>query len=186
MKHLLIGAAAVALAVGPLAAQGDGHGKGQSADHGPKMNGPSMKAAEHGNAGHKGPSMAPAMNPAKEKHGADKPHPAKDSADRGRPAASQSSDRTRPGKGNGRPERARADNARDANRPGMKVLRDGRRYYSERDARATFDFAAARRSPIDGCPPGLAKKHNGCRPPGLARQRTYRPEWWGLAGLTGP
>jgi hypothetical protein len=185
MKHLLIGAAAVALAVGPLAAQSNGHGKGQ-ADHGPKMNGPSMKAAEHGNAGHKGPSMAPAMNPAKEKRGADKPHPAKDSADRDRPAASHPPDRTRPGKGNGRPEKARADNARDANRPGMKVLRDGRRYYSERDARATFDFAAARRPPIDGCPPGLAKKHNGCRPPGLARQRTYRPEWWGLAGLTGP
>jgi hypothetical protein len=30
MKQLLIGAAVVALAVAPLAAQGNGHGKGQS------------------------------------------------------------------------------------------------------------------------------------------------------------
>ena len=35
---------------------------------------------------------------------------------------------------------------------------------------------------IDGCPPGLAKKYNGCQPPGLARsQANYfdNPDYWG-------
>src|SRR6202007_2774262 len=41
----------------------------------------------------------------------------------------------------------------------------------------------------EGCPPGLAKKHNGCMPPGLARQRTGfwsvldQPGWWGVGML---
>ncbi|MCH2486974.1 MAG: hypothetical protein MK010_04420 [Erythrobacter sp.] len=40
---------------------------------------------------------------------------------------------------------------------------------------------------IDGCPPGLAKKNNGCQPPGLARQRApygslYQPDLFGLTG----
>lgn len=40
-----------------------------------------------------------------------------------------------------------------------------------------------------GCPPGLAAKHNGCMPPGLAKPRRGfwseldRPAWWGLGGL---
>jgi hypothetical protein len=46
---------------------------------------------------------------------------------------------------------------------------------------------------IDGCPPGLAKKNNGCMPPGLAKDRRdyrddyrayyYRPSWFGYDGL---
>jgi len=58
--------------------------------------------------------------------------------------------------------------------------------------------AAPRQSPfaeynqrglIQGCPPGLAKKNNGCMPPGQARktasyyQRSYQPSWWGLSNL---
>ena len=37
---------------------------------------------------------------------------------------------------------------------------------------------------IDGCPPGLAKKRNGCLPPGQARQRyrSYDPGFFGLFG----
>jgi hypothetical protein len=42
---------------------------------------------------------------------------------------------------------------------------------------------------VDGCPPGLARKNNGCRPPGLERKERLaffdRPEWWGLRGLEG-
>ena len=38
---------------------------------------------------------------------------------------------------------------------------------------------------IAGCPPGLAKKNNGCLPPGLARAGAARvfydsPDWWGF------
>jgi hypothetical protein len=67
----------------------------------------------------------------------------------------------------------------------VKVLEDGRHYYSDRGTRPEFDFATLRREPIDGCPPGLAKKNNGCMPPGLAKQGTYEPDWWGLPGLSG-
>ncbi len=70
-------------------------------------------------------------------------------------------------------------------KPGVRVLADGRRYYSQRGARPSFDFAAVRRGPIGGCPPGLAKKNNGCMPPGLARQQAWSPDWWGLGGLGG-
>ncbi|ALE17187.1 hypothetical protein AMC99_01899 [Altererythrobacter epoxidivorans] len=40
---------------------------------------------------------------------------------------------------------------------------------------------------IDGCPPGLAKKNNGCLPPGQAKQRytSYRPDYFGLRRLSG-
>ncbi len=42
-------------------------------------------------------------------------------------------------------------------------------------------------SVLDGCPPGLAKKNNGCQPPGLAKQRApygsfYQPSLFGLTG----
>lgn len=39
---------------------------------------------------------------------------------------------------------------------------------------------------VDGCPPGLAAKHNGCQPPGQARKNRYFVRdgyglnWWGL------
>jgi hypothetical protein len=51
-------------------------------------------------------------------------------------------------------------------------------------------FATPGRGLINGCPPGLAAKNNGCRPPGLARQQDaawrqalYQPSWWGLGSL---
>lgn len=38
---------------------------------------------------------------------------------------------------------------------------------------------------LTGCPPGLAKKNNGCLPPGQARQVNWStsPDWWGIRGL---
>jgi len=89
MKNLLIGAAIVALAAGPLCAQGNGHGKGPSgghgnaahgpamqgpAAHGPAMNGPSMKGAPahgaaHGHSGQAPGSMASAMDASAPRHG---------------------------------------------------------------------------------------------------------------------
>ncbi len=41
-----------------------------------------------------------------------------------------------------------------------------------------------RRASYDGCPPGLAKKYNGCTPPGLDRSPQHdwgRPSWFGNA-----
>jgi len=202
MKHLLIGAAVVALAATSLAAQGNGHGKGQAgghgnADHGPSMQGPAMhgppmNSKGKGNSAHAAGSMAPVMRPGSSQHGkgqahangngAAKPHKGANDASRSGHATAARADEARPrnGKRNGPNE-----NAAGGARPGVKVLQDGRRYYSERNARETFDFSTARFGLIDGCPPGLARKNNGCLPPGQARQRLYQPGWWGLSGLAG-
>jgi hypothetical protein len=87
----------------------------------------------------------------------------------------------------GGPNRANKLEARnDENaRAGVRVLADGRRLYSRADARPRFDFSAGPRGLINGCPPGLAKKNNGCRPPGLVRQAAWQPDWWGMRSLSG-
>ena len=203
MKHLLIGAAVVALVAGPLAAQGNGKGQAGGhgkADHGPSMKGPamqgpSMKASGHGNSGHAGKSTAPTMKPAASQQASDKARkrghgpgkaqaPARAAAEKGPSAAA------RPGSpaprdmhpGNAKPNGPNGK-ASVAARPGIRVLDDGRRYYTERASRDIFDASAVRLGPIQGCPPGLAKKNNGCLPPGQAKQRFYQPAWWGLTGL---
>ena len=209
MKHFLIGAAILALVAGPLAAQGHGNGKGQSGGHGssqhgpamkgpsmkgPSMNGPAMhgramKGSAHGNSGHAPRSMA--MQAAAPGHG--QGHAKGGGAEkRGGPKAMHGRDHSAavrvaksaergplPGNGNGK---ARAEKTAPTGR-GVKALPDGRHYYSERGARQAFDFAAVRRGLLDDCPPGLAKKNNGCLPPGQAKQRLYRPDWWGLTGV---
>jgi hypothetical protein len=206
MKHLLIGAAVVALAASPIAAQGNGHGKGPAGPghggHGPtmqgsSMQGPAMQGAGHGKSAHAAGSMAPAMRPAHAQHGQGMPHvKGGGSAKPKATAQRKSDDRPRapmahsakgppdapPGKGMAK---ARKEATALRPEPEVKVLKDGRRYYSQRDTRERIDFTAVRRGLIDGCPPGLAKKNNGCRPPGLAKQQVYRPGWWGLAGLAG-
>lgn len=53
------------------------------------------------------------------------------------------------------------------------------------DEKGPFRWAEARdRGLINGCPPGLAKKNNGCRPPGQAKKDAWQPllgrsDWWG-------
>ncbi len=63
------------------------------------------------------------------------------------------------------------------------VYLDEREY---RDRRA-FLRSSDTRGLIDGCPPGLAKKNNGCLPPGQAkkRYRDYDPGLFGLGGSGG-
>jgi hypothetical protein len=53
--------------------------------------------------------------------------------------------------------------------------------YEIREIRETF---GSRPRLIDGCPPGLAKKRNGCLPPGQAkdRYRSFEPSFFGLNG----
>ena len=171
------------------------------AAHGPALNGPSMKAAPghgaaHERSGQAPGSMASAMEASAPQHGKSGAHahgsgkggPMADPAagrkpgDRGRSAMTRAADAGPPalsrGKGKGRAEHAATGQA-----SGVKLLPDGRHYYASREARETFDFAAARPGLISGCPPGLAKKNNGCLPPGLAKQTSYRPDWWGLRGI---
>ena len=87
-------------------------------------------------------------------------------------------------------DRARDDRAGNRGERGQtyaaprNVANDG----GGRDDRANWRWADAvpqrTRGLIAGCPPGLAKKNNGCLPPGLARGAAYAPvfydspNWW--------
>jgi hypothetical protein len=59
----------------------------------------------------------------------------------------------------------------------VRVIRDTARRVNDWRPTRTVTY-------LDGCPPGLAKKNNGCTPPGLDRRdnrsRYYdEPRWWG-------
>lgn len=88
-------------------------------------------------------------------------------------------------------DRASYDRGRDDDR-GFDDRRDGDRRFIDRvDYRRDRDLLLrdGSRGLIDGCPPGLAKKNNGCLPPGQARDRyenglfgySYRPSLFGLS-----
>ena len=194
MRSFLIGAAAVALAASPTYAdpgKGGGQGAAKSEQGHPGGGGKGDKAqAPKGNSGggkeRGGPDMraakpdrGPSMNASGGK--VDK------SAQKGNiKQAERRVDRDdRPGN----PPAVR-DDGRDRSVPGyrddrrdVRVVRDDRR-----DGTIGFDFGRER-GLIDGCPPGLAKKGNGCMPPGLARNRDgdrygyYNPSWFGYSSL---
>jgi hypothetical protein len=109
--------------------------------------------------------------------------PEKGNAGHGHSAMAPANQPARPAFERGRGN-APAAVAKNGSERGVRVLPDGRRYFSTPDARPSFNFASARRGPIDGCPPGLAKKNNGCQPPGLAKQRAYQPDWWGFSNVS--
>ncbi len=98
----------------------------------------------------------------------------------------------------GKPAKAKFDKghekARDSRveRQNGNALHENDRQIGKRGNDNQFGFALRRalHRPIDGCPPGLAKKFNGCMPPGLAKKgykneqrRFHQADWWGLASL---
>lgn len=68
--------------------------------------------------------------------------------------------------------------------PGNMGRINGADGYALRELRETF---GARPRLINGCPPGLAQKRNGCLPPGLAQNqyRRFEPGFFGLFGADG-
>lgn len=90
------------------------------------------------------------------------------------------------GKGHGNDRAERRDDRRDDRRDHRDDRRDDRREYRDRDGRrpapvsVDIHFHDRQRTVIreyyhrefsgGRCPPGLAKKHNGCMPPGIARK----------------
>jgi hypothetical protein len=79
------------------------------------------------------------------------------------------------GQGNAGNRNNNAQNAQRGNRP---LDRDIDRVLRDRDRRGG-DFRLGYgdrpgRGLINGCPPGLAKKYNGCQPPGQARQSIWQ------------
>ncbi|WP_301751434.1 hypothetical protein [uncultured Erythrobacter sp.] len=95
-------------------------------------------------------------------------------------------DETRSEQGSGNPTKGNqrfGDNMRDVtDRKSVGFDRnDGANGFAFRELRETI---GSRPRLIDGCPPGLAKKRNGCLPPGQAknRYRSFEPRFFGLNG----
>jgi len=56
---------------------------------------------------------------------------------------------------------------------GPALAKKGDHHGRDRGDDSGYDY----RGEDQGCPPGLAKKHNGCQPPGQARHGFYRGEY---------
>lgn len=176
----------------PMAQRGGGNDRGQ-AQHGPSMHQSAPKMAQHEPAhrADKGPSMRQSNAHSMADRG-----PARQEArEHGNSAARQAEH------GNGH---ASAPAVRDARRDISQDFDHGQGAGRQR-ASASFDSDRrvrqvdrvvnfrpdVNRGLIDGCPPGLAKKQNGCMPPGLLqpqreyryRQTYYQPDWWGYNSL---
>jgi hypothetical protein len=158
---LLAGTAALAIAAPAAAGKGGGHGPG-GGDHG--QGGGKPAKVEHG-GGHEARGPGPVQA---ERHSfrAEKPAKAERHAFRAE-----------------RPERVERRSIRDERRHDAFVRRPGddrdfRRIGRERnDLRPMSDFRGdqPRFAGADRfCPPGLAKKGNGCLPPGQAKKRFAR------------
>ncbi len=84
------------------------------------------------------------------------------------PGAAVAKDQGRSGK-QGQKMKGGSANAGYANRARADFNRD--RAYANRDLARLNRDRADRSSDAYRCPPGLAKKNNGCLPPGIAKQR---------------
>lgn len=194
MRKFLASAAAIALAA-TMAQADPGKGKGNAgggdhaaaqmkgggpakADRGPQAKGNDRRVAQ----ADRGPAMKANRGQAEK---ADRGPAAK--ADRGPAARAQKAER--------RADRDQFDRKvnkverRGNDRVIVDRRDDDRIRRVVRDDRIDFD---RNRGLIDGCPPGLAKKNNGCMPPGLLRNRDddfefrrafYRPDWWGVDSI---
>jgi hypothetical protein len=185
MLKYLTGAAALALAASSLHADpGGGHGKGGGGDKGGgnphAMSAPGGgcgqghgKSAEHGNSGGQGHAKA-----AKADRG-----PGNGNGNERGPSMAAS--HGKPVKAEKAVEHGRADRDFDGRGRDRNDDRDVRVVRADND-RDRFDFGRVeRRGLVDGCPPGLAKKNNGCMPPGQLKQARVlgfanRPDWWGF------
>lgn len=200
MKRLTFLASAVALAAAPAHADpGHGHGGGGGNAHGPGHAGPGnargggngpgsmghgggMSPGAMGHGGGNGPgSMGHGRDkgPAKVSHGRpDKGPPQKVREQRAQNNRGQNDRGPPAGHGAGRPSKPEF-----AGRQGPVGRSGAPRHFdaSRRVARFEGDHVPGSGwGVVKGCPPGLAKKHDGCMPPGLAR-----PNWWQRASWFG-
>ncbi|ABC62423.1 hypothetical protein ELI_01655 [Erythrobacter litoralis HTCC2594] len=180
-------AAGALMASGALAQPGNGKGQGNErgggppakAEKGPKADrggGPRMRGNPRDDGGvektrgNRGNAAARNDDNAKRKAGAD----GRAQVERGQ--SGRNRDAGPPARGNGQ----------SASRGASRAFESARRY---EDGGRDFDlFREYDRAlgAYDGCPPGLAKKYNGCTPPGLARQRaSYSPSFFGYSGFGG-
>ncbi|WP_369025799.1 hypothetical protein [Qipengyuania sp. RANM35] len=190
MRYILAGVAAVALAAGGAYAEpgkGNGNGKG-------KPEAAAMKQ-DRGGGKDRGPQ---AVEHRSDNRGNDRSQVKaveRRVENRGK-SVERRVDRAVENRVERRDERAFVNRGRDDDRDngdrGYDDRRDGDRRFVDRvDYRRDRELLLrdGSRGLINGCPPGLAKKHNGCMPPGQAKDRyerslfgySYRPSLFGLS-----
>ncbi|MBX7502038.1 hypothetical protein K3181_11350 [Qipengyuania sp. YG27] len=160
MRILVAGAAAVALAAAGANAE---PGKGKGNEHGGKPHAAAQSAKDRGNGGAK-------RAQSHERHSSgSKPHPASQKREefRGNGRTSARGDDQRSARPAGREDRSKQAPRTRVERYGVERIRD--REFLVRDRS---------RGLIAGCPPGLARKNNGCLPPGQAKKRSIRSTGW--------
>ncbi|MFC4294578.1 hypothetical protein ACFO0A_05835 [Novosphingobium tardum] len=191
MRKLIIGAAAIALAGGALHAD-PGGGKGGGNPGGGHGNAGGHAAAgpavEHGNGNGNankggGKDVGPGnAHVSRGNGGNDHAVVSRGAEKKAQAATSRAVERGNFGKAIKGPQNDRGVQAAAVRRDDSKVKVAGTNLpYSWHQADS--------HGLIDGCPPGLAKKNNGCQPPGQVRvnypaynDTYYRPDWWGYSG----
>lgn len=174
MLKYLTGVAALALAASTVLADPGGGKGGGGGNHG----GGNPHAAQGGGGG------------SDKSHGnaGGNPHAARDDqGGKGKPGEHGAATRGPQARGNGQPAKADRGPDHGARRNSYAAPREFVGNGSKRDAASGWHWASAvpqrTRGLIAGCPPGLAKKANGCLPPGLARGAAVpvfydSPNWW--------
>lgn len=188
MRKFMIGAAALALATTGAWAdpggKGNGGGKGREA----ASQGPSAKADKGNSMRDAKADKGPMMHQAKHDNG---PSMRDTNAERGPQMRAAKADHGPSMKAQRSEQRAADRDVRLVRDRDVDVRRDVRNNTSwdGRDGDRRMAWSQSR-GVIDGCPPGLAKKNNGCLPPGQAkkldndyRSASYRPEWFGYDRL---
>ncbi|APE27042.1 hypothetical protein [Aurantiacibacter gangjinensis] len=190
MKLLLTSISAAALLAAPVLAQGNGNGNrgnDRAAQQDNRGNGNANRGNRGGGQEARGNRGGGNGNANRGNRGG--PPEVRGNGNRGGPPQARGNDRGGPPVARGNGNRGN-DNAFRGNGNGNRGGgndRIGIRY----DDGPVLDFRRDTRRIADGCPPGLARKYNGCRPPGLARQqdrdsyRRYAPDWWGYGDAFG-
>lgn len=185
MRILLMSVATLAMAtagvaMSPLDAQGRGNGQGQGNGQG-NDRGQQARGNGQGNGGPaairqqaRGPERGPpgARGPSDMRGQGQARDQARGVGQRGGP----------PGQG------GRSDIQRGPDRDDIRsIRRDDDGPFDARTRGPGATGTAPGRGLIDGCPPGLARKYNGCQPPGQVRERYrgYEPSFFGLRDRTG-
>lgn len=203
MRILMAGAAALALAASGAYAQ-PGNGKGNGNNGGGKPDTAQQQKANGGNKADRGPQREAKTDNrgnsnAKAERGPQRTAQA-DNRGNGNAKADRGSTKQNVDRGNdNRDARGKNNNAirqvndRDTRTVRVNYDRDGSRY-RDRDGDWSRDWLRLdhSRGLVTGCPPGLAKKRNGCNPPGQVKDNYdyrrsifgsyYRPSLFGLLG----
>jgi hypothetical protein len=172
MRNILAGVAALALIPAMLHADpGGGKGGGQGGGQGQAKGGGNAGHADHGkpergNDANRGNTARRGGSDVVQIGGGDRGKPGNSRNDRAAPVRAE--------RGNGQGSADRSSGYEDA-----RVVQ------TRRDTRGEGRSWGTGPVLVTGCPPGLAKKNNGCQPPGLARQNAayYNSDWYRWRGL---